>query len=47
VLAYGLVFVMQAIVMLGAVWFLRRVNVQEFRMNAKQAITAVLESEMD
>ncbi len=45
--AYGLVFGVQAVGMLLAVWFLSRVNVQEFRENARQAIAAVLESELD
>lgn len=45
--AYGLVFGVQAVGMLLAVWFLGRVNVQEFRENARQAIAAVLESELD
>lgn len=47
VFAYSLVFALQAIGMLLAVWFLSRVNVQEFRSNAKQAIAAVLEGELD
>jgi BCD family chlorophyll transporter-like MFS transporter len=47
VLAYGLVFALQAACMLLAVWFLGRVNVQEFRSNAKQAIAAVIEGELD
>jgi BCD family chlorophyll transporter-like MFS transporter len=46
-LAYGLVFVLQAVVMLLAVVFLKRVNVQEFRTDTKQTIAAVLESELD
>lgn len=45
--AYGLVFGVQAVGMLLAVWFLSRVNVQEFRENARQAIATVLESELD
>ena len=47
VLAYGLVFALQIVAMLLAVWFLKRVNVQEFRINAKQAIASVLETELD
>jgi BCD family chlorophyll transporter-like MFS transporter len=46
-LAYGLVFALQALGMLLAVWCLSRVNVAEFRTNAKQAIASVLESELD
>jgi BCD family chlorophyll transporter-like MFS transporter len=47
VFAYGLVFVVQAICMALAVWFLTRVSVQEFRTNAKQAIASVMESDLD
>ncbi|WAL61588.1 BCD family MFS transporter [Thermocoleostomius sinensis] len=47
VLAYGLVFGLQAIGMILAVSFLRRVNVQEFQENSRQAIATVLESELD
>lgn len=47
VLAYGLVFALQAFGMISAVWFLSRVDVAEFQMNAKAAITSVLESDLD
>ncbi len=47
VLAYGLVFAAQAACMAMAVWFLTRVNVQEFRTNARQAIATVIESDLD
>lgn len=47
VLAYGLVFGLQAVGMVLAVWFLGRVNVQEFRDNAKAAIAAVMEGDLD
>ena len=47
VLAYGLVFAVQAASMALAVWFLRRVNVQEFRTNAREAIATVIESDLD
>ncbi len=47
VLAYGLVFGLEAIGMLLAVWFLGRVDVSEFRTNAKQAIAKVLAGELD
>ncbi|MBD2098694.1 BCD family MFS transporter [Trichocoleus sp. FACHB-591] len=47
VFAYGLVFALQAVGMVLAVWFLGRVNVQEFRSNNKQAIAAVLEGDLD
>ncbi|MFE1746589.1 BCD family MFS transporter [Coleofasciculus sp. H7-2] len=46
VLSYGLVFALQAVGMVLAVWFLRRVNVTEFRTDAKSAI-AILEGELD
>ncbi|MBD2113495.1 MULTISPECIES: BCD family MFS transporter [Cyanophyceae] len=46
-LAYGLVFTLQAIGMLVAIWLLSRVNIQEFQANAKAAITAALENDMD
>lgn len=46
-LAYGLVFGLQAIGMLAAVWLLGRVNVAEFRNNTKAAIASVLEAELD
>ncbi|MBR8837651.1 MAG: BCD family MFS transporter [Stigonema ocellatum SAG 48.90 = DSM 106950] len=47
VLAYGLVFALEAVGMLLAIWFLNRVNVREFQTNAKKAIASVLESELD
>jgi BCD family chlorophyll transporter-like MFS transporter len=47
VIAYGLVFALQAGFMLLAVWFLSRVSVQEFRANAKEAIAAVIQSDRD
>jgi MFS transporter, BCD family, chlorophyll transporter len=46
-LAYGLVFALEAAGMIAAIWFLNRVNVQEFKTNAKQAIASILESELD
>ncbi|RAM53465.1 MAG: MFS transporter [Hapalosiphonaceae cyanobacterium JJU2] len=46
-LAYGLVFATQAVVILLAVSLLTRVNVTEFQQNAKQAIASILESELD
>jgi BCD family chlorophyll transporter-like MFS transporter len=45
--AYALVFTLQAVGMIVAVLLLRRVNIQEFQANAKAAITAALESDMD
>ncbi len=47
VLAYGLVFGVQAAGMIVAIWFLGRVNVQEFRDNAKNAIAIVMESDLE
>ena len=47
VFAYGLVFGLQALGMLLAIWLLRRVNVKEFQSNARNAIATVLESELD
>jgi BCD family chlorophyll transporter-like MFS transporter len=47
VLAYGLVFALEAALMLLAIWFLNRVNVREFQTNAKQAIASILQSELD
>ncbi|MBD2355682.1 BCD family MFS transporter [Tolypothrix sp. FACHB-123] len=46
-LAYGLVFVLEAIGMLVSIWFLNRVNVAEFQTSTKQAIASVLESDLD
>ena len=46
-LAYGLVFALQALGMILAVWCLSRVNVAEFRTKAKLAMTSVMESELD
>ncbi len=45
VLAYGLVFVLQAVGMVFAVWVLSRLNVTEF--HTQVAIASVLESELD
>ncbi len=47
ILAYGLVFALQSIGMIAAVWLLGRVNVGEFRSNTKAAIAAVMEGELD
>ncbi|MEM9905014.1 MAG: BCD family MFS transporter [Cyanobacteria bacterium P01_D01_bin.44] len=45
--AYALVFITQAVGMLVAISLLSRVNIREFQLNAKAAITAALESDMD
>ncbi|MBW4634222.1 MAG: BCD family MFS transporter [Iphinoe sp. HA4291-MV1] len=47
VLAYGLVFALEAALLLLAIWFLNRVNVREFQTNAKYAIASILESDLD
>lgn len=47
VLAYGLVFTLQVLGMVVAISVLNRVNVTEFRTNAKVSLTSVLESEFD
>jgi len=46
-LAYGLVFAVQAIGMITAVFFLQRVNIEEFQITAKEAIAAVIATEQD
>ncbi|OUL35227.1 MFS transporter [Nostoc sp. T09] len=46
-LAYGLVFVLEAVGILVSIWFLNRVNVNEFQTSTKQAIASVLESDLD
>ncbi len=46
-LAYGLVFGLQALGMGVAIALLRRVDIQEFQANARAAITAALQGEMD
>jgi BCD family chlorophyll transporter-like MFS transporter len=46
-LAYGLVFTVQAVGMGCAIALLRRVNIQEFQDNARAALSAVMEGELD
>jgi BCD family chlorophyll transporter-like MFS transporter len=46
-LAYSFVFICEAAVMLMAVFFLSRVNVTEFRTDAKKAIATVFANEID
>jgi BCD family chlorophyll transporter-like MFS transporter len=46
-LAYGMVFVLEALGMVVSIWFLNRVNVKEFKTTTKQAIASVLESDLD
>ena len=45
--AYALVFATQAVGMLVAIALVSRVNIQEFQLDAKQAITAALETDLD
>ncbi|AFZ43640.1 PUCC protein [Halothece sp. PCC 7418] len=47
VLAYGLVFGLQALGMLGAIALLNRVNVSEFQTSTNQAIATVMEGDLD
>jgi BCD family chlorophyll transporter-like MFS transporter len=47
VLAYGLVFALEVMGMLLAVWLLNRVDVAEFRTNSNLAIASILEAELD
>ncbi|MFM2063251.1 MAG: hypothetical protein RLZZ507_2921 [Cyanobacteriota bacterium] len=47
VLAYGMVFCLEALGMIISLWFLKRVNVTEFQTNTKQALASVLESDLD
>jgi BCD family chlorophyll transporter-like MFS transporter len=46
-LSYGLVFAVQAVGMGYAIVLLRRVNIQEFQDNARAALSAVMEGELD
>ena len=46
-LAYGLVFALEALALVMAVRLLSRVDVAEFRTSAKQSLASVLESELD
>ena len=47
VMAYSLVFGLQAVGMITAVWMLRRINVREFQTSAQAAIAKVFEAELD
>ncbi|MEA5549950.1 BCD family MFS transporter [Anabaena cylindrica UHCC 0172] len=47
VLAYGLVFALEAVGMLISIWFLNRVNVTEFQTNTKRVFASVIESDLD
>ncbi|HAC63111.1 MAG TPA: MFS transporter [Cyanothece sp. UBA12306] len=46
-LAYGLVFFIQAMGMIGAIVLLSRIDVKEFKDNAKVAISVVMEGDLD
>lgn len=46
-LAYGLVFILQAVGMITAIILLRRISIREFQDNAKSAIAVVMESDLD
>ena len=45
--AYSLVFAVQALGMIGAIYILERVNIGEFQDNTKKAIATVMEGELD
>ncbi|EAZ94297.1 BCD family MFS transporter [Crocosphaera chwakensis] len=47
VLSYALVFVIQGLGMIVAIWLLGKVNIQEFRDNAKSALSMVMEGDLD
>lgn len=47
VFAYGLVFALESLGMVLAVWFLGRVSVEEFRTDTRKAVTRVLAGEVD
>jgi MFS transporter, BCD family, chlorophyll transporter len=46
-MSYGLVFLVQAVGMLVAVWLLSRVDVREFKENARAAIATVMRGDLD
>jgi MFS transporter, BCD family, chlorophyll transporter len=46
-MAYAGVFSLQILGMMGALFLLSRVNIQEFRTTAKAAIANVFQSELD
>lgn len=47
VFAYGLVFGLQAVGMVGAIALLNRVNVSEFRTSTDKAVSTVMEGDLD
>ena len=46
-LAYCTIFILEAAGLVSAAYFLRRINVREFQENAKQAIAAIMEGDLD
>ncbi|MEM8831468.1 MAG: BCD family MFS transporter [Cyanobacteria bacterium P01_G01_bin.19] len=46
-MAYGLVFTIQALMMFVAIAFLERVSIKEFKANTQQALTTVMEGDLD
>jgi BCD family chlorophyll transporter-like MFS transporter len=46
-LAYSLVFFLEALAMLLALWLLSRVNVREFQRDTQKTISTVLEGELE
>ncbi|MBV5257765.1 BCD family MFS transporter [Synechococcus moorigangaii CMS01] len=46
-LAYGTVFLLQAVGMFSAIFILNQVNIREFKENTQQAIATILEGELD
>ena len=47
VYAYGLVFVLQAIGLMLAIYLLGKVNIREFQDNTKRAIAAIISGDLD
>lgn len=47
VLAYGLVFALQALGLILSIFLLNKVNVREFQDNAKTAIATVMAGDLD
>ena len=46
-MSYSLVFVIQAVGMIVAIAFLDRVDVKEFKDNTQQALSTVMEGDLD
>jgi BCD family chlorophyll transporter-like MFS transporter len=46
-ISYGLVFVIQALMMILAIVILDRVDVQEFKDNTSKALSTVMEGDLD